>query len=226
MRCPSWTEVGRVWVVGLDPLAAEDCERKLMVRVPFRGRWVMRLRSIGVAVSLSILALGCGSDDDSAGEEQSTTVSTSTTSAPVEPADGDRTDTERVDGPPAPDPAMLPEDVVALFATGADWDVEDAGREAARYWVTFETFCGGEDMARDEIFSSAVWGDESSTWVDFLEPRYRRSVGGRTPSPGSAYSSLGKRPRPGPDRHRCARSGARDCSLCCGVGDPRPSWSR
>ena len=212
----------------------------------------MRPGSIGVAVGLSILALGCGSDDDPAGEEQSTTVSPSTTSAPVEPADGDQTDTEGVDEPPAPDPAMLPEavapaglglprlptdadavvavfealpvemlgatrqvveldpgtiaarydagdrqcgevglqaidlgtdagnaypddwraeDVVALFTTGADWDVEDAGREAARYWVTFETFCGGEDMERDEIISSAVWGDESSTWVFFLGAR-------------------------------------------------------
>lgn len=63
------------------------------------------------------------------------------------------------------------EDVVALFATGADWDVEDAGREAARYWVTFETFCGGEDMERDEIISSAVWGDENSTWVFFVGAR-------------------------------------------------------
>lgn len=63
------------------------------------------------------------------------------------------------------------EDVVALFAAGADWDVEDAGREAARYWVTFETFCGGEDMERDEIISSAVWGDQNSTWVFFVGAR-------------------------------------------------------
>jgi hypothetical protein len=198
-----------------------------------------------------LLAAGCG-DDDPAGEEQSTTVSTSTTSAPVEPTDGDRTDTEPVDEPPAPDPSTLTEavapaglglprlptdadsvvavfealpvemlgatrqvvaldpgtiaarydagdrqcgevglqgidlatdagnaypddwraeDVVALFATGADWDVEDAGRQAARYWVTFETSCGGEDMARDEIISSGVWGDENSTWVFFLGAR-------------------------------------------------------
>lgn len=63
------------------------------------------------------------------------------------------------------------EDVVALFATGADWDVEDAGHEAARYWVSFETFCGGEDMERDEIISSAVWGDENSPWVFFVGAR-------------------------------------------------------
>ena len=63
------------------------------------------------------------------------------------------------------------EDVVALFATGADWDVEDAGREATRYWVTFETFCGGETMERDEVISSAVWGDENSSWVFFVGGR-------------------------------------------------------
>lgn len=63
------------------------------------------------------------------------------------------------------------EDVVALFATGADWDVEDAGHEAVRYWVSFETFCGGEDMERDEIISSAVWGDENSPWVFFVGAR-------------------------------------------------------
>lgn len=57
------------------------------------------------------------------------------------------------------------DDVVALFASGADWDVEEAGHEAARFWVTFETYCGGEDMERDEIVSSAVWGDEDGSWM-------------------------------------------------------------
>ena len=57
------------------------------------------------------------------------------------------------------------EHFVALFASGADWDVEDAGHEGTRYWVTFETYCGGEDMEQDEIISSAVWGEAGSPWV-------------------------------------------------------------
>ena len=60
------------------------------------------------------------------------------------------------------------EHLVAMLASGADWAVEEAGREGALYWVTFETYCGGEDMDHDEISSSAAWGDEGSPWVFFV----------------------------------------------------------
>ena len=217
-------------------------------------RWSNRSRRavlLVLTVPGFLIAGGCG-DDDPVGEDTSTTVSTTVTSAPVEATGGDQTAAESLDEPPAPDPSTLPEavapaglglprlpsdadevvavfealpvellgairqvveldpgrivasydagdrecgevglqaidltadagnaypddwraeDVVALFATGADWDVEDAGREAARYWVTFETFCGGEDMERDEIISSAVWGDGNSPWVFFVGAR-------------------------------------------------------
>ena len=67
-----------------------------------------------------------------------------------------------------------------------------AGREAARHWVTFETFCGGEDVERDEIISSAVWGGESSTWVFFLGARNsteRQEL--LTPVVEAAFTTLG-----------------------------------
>ena len=48
---------------------------------------------------------------------------------------------------------------------------DHAGREVARYWVTFETFCEGEDMERDVIIPSAVWGDERGTLVFFVGAR-------------------------------------------------------
>lgn len=57
------------------------------------------------------------------------------------------------------------EDLVALFASGADWDVEAAGRDESRYWVTFTTSCGEVGMEQDELVSSAAFGDEGSSWV-------------------------------------------------------------
>lgn len=70
-------------------------------------------------------------------------------------------------------PGAYPEDwraehLVALFASGVDWDVEDAGHEGTLYWVTFETTCGGEEIERDEIISGATWGNEGSPWVFFV----------------------------------------------------------
>ena len=32
------------------------------------------------------------------------------------------------------------EHLVAMFASGADWAVEEAGREGMRYWVMFQTY--------------------------------------------------------------------------------------
>lgn len=65
-------------------------------------------------------------------------------------------------------PSWRAEHVITLFAGGADWDVEDAGRDGDRYWVTFETYCGGEGMSEDELVSSAGWGDAGSPWVFFV----------------------------------------------------------
>lgn len=62
-------------------------------------------------------------------------------------------------------PEWRAENFVALFASGADWDVEDAGQDGDRYWVTFVTTCGGEDIEQDEVIASAVWGDGGSPWV-------------------------------------------------------------
>lgn len=73
-------------------------------------------------------------------------------------------DLGRSDGSPYPE-HWRAEHLVALFATGADWDVEDAAHEGPVYWVTFETSCGGETMQEDEVVSAAVWGAEGSAWI-------------------------------------------------------------
>lgn len=62
-------------------------------------------------------------------------------------------------------PDWRAEHFVALFAGGADWDVEASGRDGDLHWVAFETFCGGEDMAQDEMISSTMWGDAGSAWL-------------------------------------------------------------
>lgn len=53
---------------------------------------------------------------------------------------------------------------VALFATGADWDVEGAGRDRGTFWVTWRTTCGGDGVDDSEVFA-ATWGTEGGSWV-------------------------------------------------------------
>ena len=54
---------------------------------------------------------------------------------------------------------------MALFASGADWDVEEAGRDGERYWVSWETSCGEAGVPGSEAIFSATWGDLGSTWA-------------------------------------------------------------
>lgn len=53
---------------------------------------------------------------------------------------------------------------VALFATGADWDVEGAGRDRGTFWVTWRTTCGGEGIDDSDVFA-ATWGAEGGSWA-------------------------------------------------------------
>lgn len=53
---------------------------------------------------------------------------------------------------------------VALFATGADWEVEAAGRDRGTFWATWNTTCGGDGFDASEVFA-ATWGAEGGSWV-------------------------------------------------------------
>lgn len=57
------------------------------------------------------------------------------------------------------------ERVIAVFTIGADWNVEDFGREGELFWVTWNTTCSsaGSSLA-DSIFIIS-WGVAGSPWV-------------------------------------------------------------
>lgn len=62
-------------------------------------------------------------------------------------------------------PEPTADHVVALFASGADWEVEAAGHDAGRYWVEWSTTAGGEGVEGEETIYSVVVGDAGSRWV-------------------------------------------------------------
>lgn len=55
--------------------------------------------------------------------------------------------------------------VVAMFTTGADWSVEDFGRDGALLWVSFTTTCGVEGSPGEDVVSTLNWGVTGSPWV-------------------------------------------------------------
>jgi hypothetical protein len=56
------------------------------------------------------------------------------------------------------------ERVVAVFAAGADWEVEDFGRDGDLFWVRWNTTCSMADApGKDSIFT-ASWGTAGSPW--------------------------------------------------------------
>jgi hypothetical protein len=65
--------------------------------------------------------------------------------------------------------AFLPEPtaeyVAALFASGADWEVEAVGRDGERFWVEWNTTAGGEGFDGEETIWSLVVGDAGSHWA-------------------------------------------------------------
>ena len=54
------------------------------------------------------------------------------------------------------------EKVVSMFTEGADWDVEDFGREGDLYWVRNRTTCG---EAAADVGLTTMWGQAGSRWV-------------------------------------------------------------
>lgn len=61
-------------------------------------------------------------------------------------------------------PGWTAEWEVAVFATGADWVVQAAGRDGGLVWATWHTNCGGVGVEDSEVYA-ATWGTGNSSWV-------------------------------------------------------------
>ena len=57
------------------------------------------------------------------------------------------------------------ETVVAAFTTGADWTVEDFGRDGDLFWVQIATTCSSESSSTVDSVSAMSWGARGSPWV-------------------------------------------------------------
>lgn len=55
--------------------------------------------------------------------------------------------------------------VIAMFTTGADWTVEDFGRDGELAWLLYTTTCGVEGEAGEDVVSTLNWGAAGSPWV-------------------------------------------------------------
>jgi hypothetical protein len=62
-------------------------------------------------------------------------------------------------------PGWTAERVIAVFTTGADWTVEDFGREGNLFWVMWNTTCSSEGSSRMDSISITSWGNAGSPWV-------------------------------------------------------------
>jgi len=57
------------------------------------------------------------------------------------------------------------ERVIAVFTTGADWTVEDFGRDGNLFWVVWSTTCSSEGSSGMDSISITSWGNAGSPWV-------------------------------------------------------------
>lgn len=57
------------------------------------------------------------------------------------------------------------ESIVALFTTGADWDVEDFGRDGELFWVRWNTTYGSADGSEEDDVVTTMWGVAGSAWL-------------------------------------------------------------
>lgn len=57
------------------------------------------------------------------------------------------------------------EQVVSAYTEGADWEVEDFGREGDLYWVRSSTTCSVEGEAGEDLGLTTMWGQAGSPWV-------------------------------------------------------------
>jgi hypothetical protein len=56
------------------------------------------------------------------------------------------------------------ERVVAVFAVGTDWEVEDFGRDGELFWVRWNTTCSTENIPGTDTVFTASWGAAGSPW--------------------------------------------------------------
>ncbi len=57
------------------------------------------------------------------------------------------------------------EQVVSMFTTGADWEVDGFGRDGDLYWVTIQSSCGVEGETGEDVSFITMWGRSGSPWV-------------------------------------------------------------
>ena len=62
-------------------------------------------------------------------------------------------------------PNWRAESVIALFTAGADWKVEDFGREDALFWVKWNTTCTSSGSAFTDSIFTLSWGSKGDRWV-------------------------------------------------------------
>lgn len=56
------------------------------------------------------------------------------------------------------------ERVIAVFTTGADWEVEDFGKDGELFWVRWKTTCGTADISGTDSIFTVSWGAAGSPW--------------------------------------------------------------
>jgi hypothetical protein len=57
------------------------------------------------------------------------------------------------------------ERVIAEYASGGDWEVEDFGRNGRLLWVNWNTTCSSADSPETDTLYTTSWGNEGSAWV-------------------------------------------------------------
>jgi hypothetical protein len=57
------------------------------------------------------------------------------------------------------------ERVIADYASGGDWEVEDFGRDGRLLWVNRTTTCSSADSPETDTLFTISWGNEGTAWV-------------------------------------------------------------
>jgi hypothetical protein len=57
------------------------------------------------------------------------------------------------------------ESSVASLTSGADWEVEDFGREGDLFWIRWNTVCGEAGQPGTDVIFSTSWGRAGSPWM-------------------------------------------------------------
>ena len=57
------------------------------------------------------------------------------------------------------------ERVLADYASGGDWEVEDFGRDGRLWWVNWNTTCSSANSPETDTLFTTSWGNEGAAWV-------------------------------------------------------------